>query len=53
VRPLAVALQAAFVPATNGGSRFATVPILVVVAWGVAGLILATRRFSWVPRRSS
>jgi ABC-2 type transport system permease protein len=53
VRPLAVALQAAFVPATNGGSRFATVPILVVVAWGVAGLIVAVRRFSWVPRRSS
>ena len=53
VRPLAVALQAAFVPATNGGQRFALVPVLVVVAWGVAGLIIAVRKFSWVPRRSS
>jgi ABC-2 type transport system permease protein len=51
VRPLAVALQAAFVPATNGGARFAVVPVLVVVAWGAAGLIVAVRRFSWVPRR--
>jgi ABC-2 type transport system permease protein len=53
VRPLAVALQAAFVPATNGGSRFAVIPVLVVVAWGVAGLIIEVRRFSWVPRRSA
>ena len=53
VRPLAVALQAAFVPATNGGQRFAVVPVLVVLAWGVAGLIVAVRTFSWVPRRSS
>jgi ABC-2 type transport system permease protein len=53
VRPLAVALQAAFVPATNGGQRFAVVPVLVVLAWGVAGLIIAVRTFSWVPRRSS
>jgi len=52
VRPLAVALQAAFVPATNGGQRFAAVPLLVVVAWGVAGLIVAVRTFSWVPRRA-
>ena len=51
VRPLAVALQAAFVPATNGGQRFAVVPLLVVLAWGVAGLIIAVQRFSWVPRR--
>jgi ABC-2 type transport system permease protein len=52
VRPLAVALQAAFVPATNHGARFAVVPILVVLAWGVAGLIIAMLRFSWSPRRS-
>ncbi len=51
VRPLAVALQAAFVPATNGGQRFAVVPVLVVLAWGAAGMIIAVRRFSWVPRR--
>ena len=52
VRPLAVALQAAFVPATNGGQRFALVPLLIVIAWGVAGLIVAVRTFSWVPKRS-
>jgi len=52
VRPLAVALQAAFVPATNGGQRFALVPVLIVLAWGAAGLIIAVRTFSWVPRRS-
>jgi ABC-2 type transport system permease protein len=52
VRPLAVALQAAFVPATNGGVRFAAVQVLIVVAWGVAGLLVAVRRFSWAPRRS-
>jgi ABC-2 type transport system permease protein len=52
VRPLAVALQAAFVPATNGGQRFAVGPLLIVVAWGVIGLIVAVRTFSWVPRRS-
>jgi ABC-2 type transport system permease protein len=52
VRPLAVALQAAFVPATNHGTRFAVEPLLVVLAWGVAGLIVAVRRFSWVPHRS-
>jgi ABC-2 type transport system permease protein len=52
VRPLAVALQAAFVPATYGGQRFALVPVLVVLAWGAAGMIIAVRRFSWVPRKS-
>ena len=52
VRPLAVALQAAFVPATNHGARFAVVPLLVVLAWGVAGLVIAVMRFSWAPRRS-
>jgi len=40
------------VPATNGGQQFALVPLLVVVAWGVAGLIIAVRTFSWVPKRS-
>ncbi len=53
VRPLAVALQAAFVPATNHGARFAVVPVLIVLAWGVAGLIIAVRRFSWMPKRGA
>jgi len=52
VRPLAVALQAAFVPATNGGQRFAALPMLVVLAWGVIGLLVAVRTFSWAPRRA-
>jgi ABC-2 type transport system permease protein len=52
VRPLAVALQAAFVPAANHGTRFAAAQLLVVAAWGAAALIIATRRFSWTPRRS-
>lgn len=52
VRPLAVSLEAAFVPATNGGSRFDGGALLVVAAWGVVGLYVAIRRFSWVPGRS-
>jgi ABC-2 type transport system permease protein len=51
VRPLGVALQAAFVPATNGGSRFDGAALLVILVWGVAGMLFAMRRFSWVPRR--
>jgi ABC-2 type transport system permease protein len=52
VRPLAIALEAALVPATNHGSRFAGWALLIVAAWGLAGLLLAAWRFSWVPRRS-
>ena len=51
VRPLGVALQAAFVPATNGGSRFDGSALLVILVWGVAGVLFAIRHFSWVPRR--
>lgn len=51
VRPLGVALQAAFVPATNGGSRFDGAAVLVILVWGIAGLLFAMRRFSWSPRR--
>jgi ABC-2 type transport system permease protein len=52
VRPLAVALEAAFVPAANGGSRFDGGALLVVAVWGVVGLFVAIRRFSWVPGKS-
>jgi hypothetical protein len=45
-------LQAAFVPATNGGQQFAALPMLVVLAWGVIGLLVAVRTFSWAPRRA-
>jgi ABC-2 type transport system permease protein len=51
VRPLGVALQAAFVPATNAGQRVDWGAVLVIVIWGVAGLLFAMRRFSWAPRR--
>lgn len=52
VRPLAVALEAAFVPATNSGHRFAWGALLTVAVWGLAGLFVAMRRFSWMPRKS-
>lgn len=52
VRPLAVALQAAFIPATNHGARFAWGSLLIVAVWGVVGLYVAARRFSWMPRRA-
>src|SRR5215469_2163009 len=51
VRPLGVALQAAFVPATNGGNRVDWSAVLVILVWGVAGLLFAMRRFSWAPHR--
>jgi ABC-2 type transport system permease protein len=51
VRPLAVAVQAAFIPATNDGDRFAWGALLVIVAWGAVGLFIAARRFSWAPHR--
>jgi ABC-2 type transport system permease protein len=52
VRPLAVALESALVPATNHGSRVDAGALLIVAVWGVAGLLIAVRRFSWVPRRT-
>src|SRR5215469_12843560 len=51
VRPLGVALQAAFVPATNAGRRFDASALLVILIWGVAAVLFAMRRFSWGPRR--
>lgn len=51
VRPLGVALQAAFVPATNAGRRFDASALLVILIWGVVAALFAARRFSWVPRR--
>jgi len=49
IRPLAVAMQAAFDPRTNGGRYFAWPDLLIVAAWGVAGALFAVRRFSWSP----
>ena len=40
-------MQAAFL-----GTAFHWTDVLVVAAWGMAGLALALRFFSWEPRRS-
>jgi len=48
VRHLAAALLAAYNPHTSG-SGFAGTDLLVVAAWGAGGLLLALRRFSWLP----
>lgn len=48
VRHLADALLVAYNPHTSG-SGFAAGDLLVVAAWGVAGLLVAVRRFSWLP----
>jgi len=49
VRPLAAALLAAYNPHTTGsGIRWGDLAILA--AWGAAGLVVAIRRFSWLPR---
>jgi ABC-2 type transport system permease protein len=48
VRHLAAALLLAYDPHTSGAG-FAGWDLLIVVAWGLAGLIVALRKFSWVP----
>jgi ABC-2 type transport system permease protein len=49
VRPLAAAMLAAYNPHTTGsGLRWGD--LLVLAAWGVGGLLIAIRRFSWLPR---
>jgi ABC-2 type transport system permease protein len=48
VRHLADALLVAYNPHTMGNG-FAAGDLLVVAAWGVAGLLIAVRRFSWLP----
>jgi ABC-2 type transport system permease protein len=50
VRHLQAALLAAYNPYTKGAG-FAGGDLLVLGIWGVAGLILAVRRFSWLPVR--
>jgi ABC-2 type transport system permease protein len=49
VRHLAAALLAAYNPHTSG-SAFAGTDLLILAAWGVGGLLLALRRFSWLPQ---
>ena len=48
VRHLADALLAAYNPHTTG-LGFAGQDLLIVAAWGVAGFLIALRRFSWLP----
>lgn len=48
VRHLAAALLAAYNPHTHGAG-FAVGDLLVVVLWGLVGLVVALRRFSWLP----
>jgi ABC-2 type transport system permease protein len=49
IRHLADALRTAYSPFTTG-ARFAWSDLGIVLAWGIAGLIIAVRRFSWLPR---
>ena len=46
VRHFALSMQAGFL-----GTAFSWTDVLVVAAWGVAGLLLAVRFFSWEPRK--
>ncbi len=48
VRHLADALLTAYNPHTTG-LGFAGLDLLIVAAWGVAGFLIALRRFSWLP----
>jgi ABC-2 type transport system permease protein len=50
VRHLAAALLKAYNPHTSG-TGFALTDLLIVAAWGLAGLVIALRTFSWTPRR--
>lgn len=48
VRHLANALLVAYNPHTTG-LGFAGLDLLILAAWGVAGLLIAFRKFSWLP----
>lgn len=49
VRPFQQALLAAYNPYSTG-SGFAGLDLLIMAAWGGAGLLIATRRFRWTPQ---
>jgi ABC-2 type transport system permease protein len=51
VRHLNAALFKAFDPTTTG-SGLAGTDLLILLAWGAAGLAIALWRFSWVPRNT-
>jgi ABC-2 type transport system permease protein len=48
VRHLAAALLTTYNPHV-GGAGFAGTDLLIVAAWAVGGLVIAVRRFSWLP----
>jgi ABC-2 type transport system permease protein len=50
VKHLSTAMQTAFNPFTTGAG-FEWGDVAVIAAWGLAGLLLAIRFFSWEPRR--
>ena len=50
VKPFVDALTVPFDPATTGAG-VAGYDLLVLAAWGLAGLIFALRYFAWTPRR--
>jgi ABC-2 type transport system permease protein len=49
IRPLALIVQNAYAPASGHPSQLAWL-LLELAAWGVGGILIASRRFSWVPR---
>jgi ABC-2 type transport system permease protein len=49
VRPFQQALLAAYNP-YSAGTGFAVHDLLVMAAWGLAGLLVAIRRFRWTPQ---
>jgi len=51
VRHLAAALLTAYNPHTHGAG-LALTDLLVIAAWGAGGLLVALRRFSWLPLAS-
>jgi ABC-2 type transport system permease protein len=48
VRPLALTVQNAYAPAAGHPGQI-TLQFLELAAWGVGGIVIASRRFSWVP----
>jgi ABC-2 type transport system permease protein len=52
VKHFAEAMQYSF-DANAQGAGFRWVDLAVIVAWGLAGAVVALRRFSWEPRRPS
>jgi ABC-2 type transport system permease protein len=49
VRPFQQALLAAYNPFASG-TAFAGYDLLIVAGWGIAGLLVAVRRFRWTPQ---